>query len=225
MKTQSPKKVVLLVGRDDWHKDTHLNHILRNYLKKNNYQIMWEHPAGSFIYKLQSIESHLKWLPKPVKALNLKLVKLLYMLTHWSYVVYLYNRPNEFIEFRCPRLKKRIQNLSANNELIVFSRSSGGRAISLIADELNIKHIVCLGYPFQNPNNGVEPERYLHLANLQTPMLIIQGINDEYGGIEIKEKYHLSPQVNLFFVDTDHNFNIDDSTWNVLYAKIDEVIK
>lgn len=221
-------RVYLFAGRDDWQKDTGLNHVLVNYTKRKSCKIVWEDPAGGFTYKLRSIESHFKNIPEIIKKLNLRFVQVLYALTHWSYFIYLYEqfleRNEKGIKLRCKKLKTRIQKLSAKNEIIIISRSSGGRVSSLIADELKIKHIICLGYPFQNPDNGVEPERYLHLQNIKTPMLIIQGTKDEYGGSEIEKKYKLSPSVKLFFVETNHNFIIEDSTWDIIYRKIDEVI-
>ena len=80
-----------------------------------------------------------------------------------------------------------------------------------IADELGLKQIVCLGYPFKHPEQDDDPARYTHLAKLQTPMLIMQGIHDEYGGIEIQTRYELSNNITLLFLDTDHNFAIDDA--------------
>ncbi len=230
MSKKSKNSVFLFVGRDDWQKDTGLNHVLVNYSKKKKYKIVWEDPAGGFTYKLRLIESHFKNIPSIIKKLNLRLSQILYALTHWSYFIYLYeqifNRKEEdFVKLRCKRLKKRIQELSIENEVVIISRSSGGRVSSLIADELKIKHIICLGYPFQNPDNGVEPERYLHLEHLKTPMLIIQGIDDEYGGSEIKEKYKFSSNIGLYFVDADHSFNVDANTWNEIYHQIDKVIQ
>lgn len=228
MSKKSVNKIFLFAGRDDWQKDTNLNHILVNYTKRKHLPIVWEDPAGNLTHRLRSIEFHFQTLPNIVKKINLRLVQLLYAITHWSYFIYLYEqfleRNGNDIKLRCKKLKKRIEYLGAKNEVIIISRSSGGRVASLIADDLDIKHIICLGYPFQNPNNGVEPERYLHLEHLKTPMLIIQGIHDEYGGIEIKDQYKFSPNIELFFVDTNHGFNIDNKTWDKIYQKIDEVI-
>ncbi len=37
-------------------------------------------------------------------------------------------------------------------------------------------------------------------------MLIVQGTKDEYGGLEIKEKYKFSPSIELMFVEGNHDF-------------------
>ncbi len=95
---------------------------------------------------------------------------------------------------------------------------------SLIADELGLKQIVCLGYPFKHPEQGDDPARYTHLAKLQTPMLIMQGIHDEYGGIEIKTRYELSHNITLLFLNTDHNFTMDDGMEQEIVQHIERVV-
>ena len=66
--------------------------------------------------------------------------------------------------------------------------------------------------PFKHPDSQDEPERYQHLANLQTPMLIIQGVHDEYGGLGIEDHYPLSENIQISYFDTNHNFTVDDAT-------------
>ena len=121
-------------------------------------------------------------------------------------------------------LKKSIVKLGSQKEIIILSRSAGGRYASYIADEVNIKNIICLSYPFKHPNEGIEPDRYLHLINLKTPMLIIQGESDDYGGRDVKENYTLSPNIELFFVDANHEFSINNNDWERVLSKIDEII-
>ncbi|MDR3370404.1 alpha/beta family hydrolase [Rhodoferax sp.] len=203
--------VLLLVGRDDWQKDEALNLTLLSRLRKNNVEIIWEDPAAEVIYFLHKVEKKLIFLPKFIKQFNLRIVQILFCLLHPSYLIYLYKRKNKSILSRCESLKKIICKRGIAARTIVLSRSSGGRVSSLIADELGLKHIVCLGYPFKHPDQGDEPARYSHLAHLRTPMLIFQGIHDEYGGLEIENKYVLSDKVKLFFLNTNHNFNINET--------------
>jgi predicted alpha/beta-hydrolase family hydrolase len=124
---------------------------------------------------------------------------------------------------RCNLLAKRICKLGIAGQTIILSRSSGGRVSSLIADQLGIKHIVCLGYPFKHPNHADEPERYVHLARLNSAMLIIQGIDDEYGGLEIEHKYVLSKKIKVSFFNTNHNFDISDAMVDELVELIENV--
>ena len=202
---------LLLVGRDDWQKDEALNLALLQQLKNNCIEIIWEDPAAPVIHFFRKIEQKCKIFSPRIKKCHLRLIQIVYGLLHPSYFVYLYKRKNNSVAFRCESLKKTIRKHGGAERTIVLARSSGGRVASLISDELNLKQIVCLGYPFKHPEQDDEPARYAHLAQLKTPMLIIQGIQDEYGGIEIKNRYELSNNITLLFLDTDHNFAIDDA--------------
>jgi len=216
--------VIILVGRDDWQKDEVLNSTLISRLRKNNVEIIWEDPAAEVIYILRKIEKKLECLPASIKKFNLRAIRILYGLLHPSYFLYLYKRKNSSVLSRCEALKKTTRKRGVAEQVIVISRSSGGRVSSLIADELSLKHIVCLGYPFKHPDLGDEPERYLHLEKLKTPMLIIQGVHDEYGGLEIKNKYKLSEKIELLFFNTNHDFNIDEAMAHDIVEKIESVV-
>jgi hypothetical protein len=218
-------KIIFLIGRDNWQKDDSLNHVLIDYLKKTRHEIKWEDPAGSMLYKFRGFENNLKWLPNYFKKINLRVFQIFYGIFHWDYFNYLSDRRNSSVELRIQKLKKSILKLGTQKEIIILSRSAGGRFSSRIADELKIKHIICLSYPFKHPTEGIEPDRYLHLMNLETPMLIIQGGCDEYGGLEVKDNYIFSPNIELFFVDTNHDFKISNHDWRRVLSKIDEIIK
>ncbi len=219
------KKIIYLIGRDNWQKDIFLNNLLVEHLKKTGNEIRWEDPAGNMLYKLRRIENQLRWLPAFIRKINLRAFQIIYGLFHWSYFRYLTDRKNQELEFRLQKLKEDLSKFNNKKEVIILSRSSGGRFSSLIADSLNINHIICLGYPFKHPDKEIEPERYLHLETIQTPMLIIQGDKDEYGGLEIKDKYIFSPNVELLFVKASHNFNLDKQDWTKVLTKIDEIIQ
>lgn len=225
MRKNASQKTILLVGRDNWQKDDSLNHILLGHLKTTSYTIKWEDPAGNLLYKLRQLERQIKWLPDTIRKMNLRIVQLLYGLIHWSYFVYLSDRKNQSVELRSRKLKESILRLGVKQEIIILSRSVGGRISSMIADDLSIKQLICLGYPFKHPEKEKEPGRYQHLKNLKTPFLIIQGNRDEYGGLEVSEKYELSPAVELFFVDTNHEFDMSSEDWEKVLQKIDEVIE
>lgn len=220
----SRNKVIFLLGRDNWQKDDALNHVLINHLREMNHQIIWEDPAGKLLYQFKKIENKITWLPEFVKRFNLRFIQVLYGITHWSYFSYLSQRKNINVEFRTARLKKRILQLNPHLDVIILSRSANGRYSSLIADNLHIKQIICLSYPFQNPEEGVNPARYSHLKDLKTPMLIFQGEKDEYGGLEVLSKYELSPAVELFFVNTDHEFLLSKQDWERVLNKLTDVI-
>ena len=218
-------KIVFIIGRDSWHKDNAVNHVLINFLKESNYKIEWQDPAGNVLHLLRNFENKFKKLPKSLKKINLRLVQLFYGILHWNYFVYLYILRNGSIDLRIQKLKKRIEKLGNQNEIIVLARSSGGRFCSKIADDLEIKQLICLSYPFKHPHEKPEKDRYLHLEKIATPMLIIQGDMDEYGGSEIKEQYNFSACVDLMFVNSDHNFLLCEDEWKRVLSTISEKIE
>ncbi|MGL5112772.1 MAG: alpha/beta family hydrolase [Flavobacterium sp.] len=221
---QRNKKIIFLIGRDNWQKDDALNHVLVRFLKKSKHEIKWEDPAGHLLYAFRSYEHKLKWLPTFISVLNLRIVQIFYGIFHWNYFVYLFDRRNNCVELRKRRLKRSIEKLDSKKELIVLARSAGGRFASSVADDLKIKNIICLSYPFKHPDSAVEPDRYLHLRDLKTPMLIIQGNLDEYGGQEVKDTYIFSPNIELFFVNTNHDFHITAFDWQNVLLKLEEYI-
>lgn len=221
-KTQKPpeKRTLLLVGRDAWQKDEALNLLLLGKLAGSQLNVVWEDPAAEVIHILRKVERKIAWLPVVLRRWNLRLVQVAYGLRHPSYFFYLYDRKNPSIALRCENLRKIIRAFGPDRELVILSRSSGGRVASLIADEFNVRQLVCLAYPFKHPAAQDEPERYRHLARLKTPMLIVQGARDAYGGREAQDRYVFSERIELMFVDTDHDFDIDDQTANAIVERI-----
>lgn len=91
-------------------------------------------------------------------------------------------------------------------ELIIGGKSLGGRMASLLADELAVAGLVCLGYPFHPPDRP-ETLRTEHLKTLQTPTLIVQGERDPFGSRAEVAGYRLSPTIRLHWLkDGDHGF-------------------
>ena len=54
-------------------------------------------------------------------------------------------------------------------------------------------------------------------------MLIIQGVDDEYGGLEIEDKYVLSEKIEVSFLNTNHNFDISDAMAHEIVELIERV--
>ncbi len=96
-----------------------------------------------------------------------------------------------------------IEDLGADN-LIIGGKSMGGRMASLIADEMQVRGLVCLGYPFHPPGRP-EKLRTEHLSELKTPTLICQGERDTFGTKDEVPGYHLSQAIRVFWLpDGDH---------------------
>ncbi|MEO0971813.1 MAG: alpha/beta family hydrolase [Pseudomonadota bacterium] len=89
--------------------------------------------------------------------------------------------------------------------LLIGGKSMGGRMASLLADELEVAGVVCLGYPF-HPAGKPERLRTAHLLDLRTPTLIVQGERDPLGRREEVESYDLSACVEVVWApDGDHD--------------------
>ncbi|WP_336507995.1 alpha/beta family hydrolase [Stutzerimonas stutzeri] len=83
--------------------------------------------------------------------------------------------------------------------LAVGGKSMGGRMASLLADELQVDALVCLGYPFYAAGKPEKP-RVAHLGELRTPTLIVQGERDALGDREAVGVYSLSPAIALHWL-------------------------
>lgn len=104
---------------------------------------------------------------------------------------------------------------AARGPRIVIGRSSGARVASLFAASgAPVSALICLGYPFRHPKRPDEPERYSHLARIATPTLILQGVSDPYGGLDIVQRYKLSAAVTVRFFDCSHDFSVPADEWD-----------
>lgn len=89
--------------------------------------------------------------------------------------------------------------------LAVGGKSMGGRMASLVADELEVDALVCLGYPFYAAGKPEKP-RVAHLSELRTPTLVMQGERDALGNRPTVEQYSLSKQIELcWLAAADHD--------------------
>ncbi|MBC3210353.1 alpha/beta hydrolase [Pseudomonas sp. SWRI111] len=83
--------------------------------------------------------------------------------------------------------------------LAIGGKSMGGRMASLVADELGVDALVCLGYPFYAVGKPEKP-RVEHLASLRTRALIVQGERDALGNREAVEGYSLASGIEVFWL-------------------------
>lgn len=89
--------------------------------------------------------------------------------------------------------------------LVIGGKSMGGRMASMLADELGVAGVVCLGYPFHPPASP-DKLRVEHLASLATPCLIVQGTRDSFGTQAEVSKYNLSAAISVQWVpDGNHD--------------------
>jgi predicted alpha/beta-hydrolase family hydrolase len=95
--------------------------------------------------------------------------------------------------------------LGPPTRLVIGGKSMGGRLASMIADELGVRGLVVLGYPFHPPGRPGNL-RTAHLRELRTPALIVQGTRDAFGTREEVVGYDLSGAITIHWIgDGDHN--------------------
>jgi predicted alpha/beta-hydrolase family hydrolase len=92
------------------------------------------------------------------------------------------------------------------SDVFIGGKSMGGRMASMVADELKVRGLVCLGYPFHPPGAPAKT-RTAHLEELKTPTLIVQGERDAFGTREDVAGYRLSKSIRIEWLpDGDHSF-------------------
>lgn len=88
----------------------------------------------------------------------------------------------------------------------LLTHSAGGIVACRVEDLPNWARMVCFGYPFKHPHMPEEPFRTAHLQHMRKPVLMIQGLRDEYGNAQqAQHNYKLSNSIRLVDIDTDHN--------------------
>jgi predicted alpha/beta-hydrolase family hydrolase len=98
-----------------------------------------------------------------------------------------------------------IAQLGDAGRLVIGGKSLGGRIASMVADEAEVRGLVCLGYPFHPPGKPAQT-RVQHLERLRTPALILQGARDPFGKPEEVGGYKLSRAIRIEWLeDGDHS--------------------
>jgi len=222
-KRARPGKILYVIGRDDWIKSEYMSQMALGGMRDLGFKIMWEDPSFGWIFSIRKLEKLLPGIWRRYRKPISKSIHLLYGLTHWGYFRFR-RRLNGNFGFRVENLRKQLRRIGNAKGISILSYSSGGRVCSLIADSFKIERLICIGYPFLNPEEGENPARYRHLADLKTPMLIIQGKQDPYGGSDLERSIPLSPAVELFFVDSTHDYRMDGRQWDAVLSKIEATL-
>lgn len=218
------RNILLIIERNNFKRDLGFINILAQTISARGYKIKWHSPSGANILFILDPQGKLSAFPSPVRKLikGLLLIAKPYLWKHFvrRYFFKAHTPPQKTITERCEGLKHYIEKLGKGANVSILSRSAGGQVASMIADEVAIKKLICLGYPFKHPDKPIDPERFKHLETLKTPFLIIQGNTDMYGGAEIMDTYAFSPQVSVELVNTGHDFRISPAQWEVVTDRI-----
>jgi predicted alpha/beta-hydrolase family hydrolase len=95
--------------------------------------------------------------------------------------------------------------VAAGGTTFIGGKSMGGRMASMVADDLGVPGLVCLGYPFHAPGRPDKP-RVAHLEHMATRALIVQGTRDPFGPTADVATYALSSRITVhWLVDGDHD--------------------
>ena len=220
---EKPKKILFLVGRDDWKNNDNMNSRFLDAFPRREFEIVWETPIARLIYAGSRIARKWGWPGfHPGKSRTL-IGKIPSKLSQMIYTFQMYGL-GKTLEYRCRNLKRRILAMGVGREIVILAYSSGGRVSSLVADSLGVSLLISMGYPFQLPNAADQPARYSHLEGLKTRMLIIQGSKDGYGGITVAGRYPMSPAIELHFVDGGHSYEVTPRDRERILAVIGEAI-
>ena len=99
-----------------------------------------------------------------------------------------------------------VRQLGGGDRLVIGGKSLGGRMASMLADELAVAGLLCLGYPFHPPGQPTKL-RTAHLETLKTRALIVQGTRDPFGTQEDVATVVLSPAIQVEWIaGGDHFF-------------------
>ncbi|MCG9697268.1 alpha/beta fold hydrolase [Shewanella sp. Isolate11] len=107
--------------------------------------------------------------------------------------------------------------------LILVGKSMGGRMAAMIGNETRVDGVICLGYPFVPPKGG-EP-RLEPIAQCRTPLMVIQGERDKFGGKGQVESWLAPYNSQLkWLTDGDHSFAPRKSSGTTQEANLAQAI-
>lgn len=223
------KNLLVFLGRTNFMKDEALVPMITDSFLQDGLTVM--HYEDKTVTTIRSIDftciqilNKHSWLERYLgHATAKKCLKFFSHMRHlssWKYYLLRHTNPEKLILVQVAQLRKFLKHLGNDKNVFLFTRSAGGRIASLVANEFVVKKIVCLGYPFKHPKKPEEIERVKHLATFKKPFLIFQGEQDEYGGREILEKYALSPNITIRFIETNHDFHVSEATWKEMMHEV-----
>lgn len=101
--------------------------------------------------------------------------------------------------------REQLLSVGEPENLFIGGKSLGGRMASMLATEVSVKGVVCLGYPFHPPGKP-EKTRLAHLPELLAPVLICQGERDSLGNQDEVAGYQLPSRIHMAWLpDGDHD--------------------
>jgi hypothetical protein len=223
-------KIILLIGRENLEKDSYLYTEILSQIKGTHLDIFNDYSLSKSKFWLMirlMIPTYIRRLPF-IKSLFIRVKETLYsiFLNPIDYSKHLSSQKNSNdIPIRIEKLAQRLKKIHSNTEITLIGRSAGAIVATMVSLNHPIHKIIALGYPFKHPDCEEENYRYAHLIRVKTPMLIIQGLQDIYGGKEILEKYKLNVNTNVVFEDINHDFELTEENRIKILRTIEEFIE
>ena len=212
------KQIILLIGRENLEKDSHLYTDVFAKLHQLPFSIFYDPsdqirqiinlPLFNYVPKFLR---EFNWLRKIARIGIITFVFFKHGLFDLAYIKAFRQNPND-LNLRLTALLTQLKKFPQDSQITLIGRSAGAILATKVSLHIQIQQIICLGYPFKHPDKAEEPFRYAHLVDVDTPTLIIQGERDSYGGREIVEKYPLNPSTEIIFENLDHDFQLTEET-------------
>ena len=222
--------ITLLIGRENLEKDSYLYTDVLSKIKGIHFDVFND---TNSLFRRRIYPIIIRVIPQfirkqsIIKNLYFRIKELFYRISlnpmdYKMHVEYLKN-PND-ISLRVDKLTKRLNKIPKNTEITLIGRSAGAIVATMVSLNHPINKIVALGYPFKHPEHEEEAYRHQHLKNIKTPMLIIQGLHDIYGGKEIEKKYIFHSNTKIIFEDINHDFELTEKTRIQILSTIENFI-
>ena len=223
-------KITLLIGREHLEKDSYLYTNILSEIKGIQFDVfndsysLFRRKVYPFLVRI--IPQFIKKKPF-VRNLYFLIKERFYLIIlspkdYKMHVAFLKN-PND-ISLRIEKLNIKLSKIPKNTEITLIGRSAGAIVATMVSLQHPIHKIISLGYPFKHPDFEEEAYRHEHLKNVNTPMLIIQGLQDVYGGKEIEKKYHFNSNTTIVFEDINHDFELTEENRIRIFKNIEQFI-
>ena len=222
------RKITLLIGREHLEKDSYLYTNILSEIKGIQFDVFNDSYFRRRVYPYIA-----KVIPRFIRkqpiiiSLYLQIEEKFYsiILNPMDYKMHIafQKNPND-ISLRIEKLARRLNNIPRDTEITLIGRSAGAIVATMVSLQHPIHKIISLGYPFKHPDFEEEAYRHEHLKKVNTPMLIIQGLQDIYGGKEIEKKYHFNSNTTIVFEDINHDFELTEENRIRIFKNIEQFI-
>lgn len=223
-------KIILLIGREHLEKDSYLYTDILSEIKGIQFDVF----NDSYSYFRRRVYPYIgKVIPRfirkqpIIRSLYLQIEEQIYsiILNPMDYKMHVafQKNPND-IFLRIEKLARRLNKIPRDTEITLIGRSAGAIVATMVSLQHPIHKIISLGYPFKHPDFEEEAFRHEHLLQVNTPMLIIQGLQDVYGGQEIEKKYNFNSNTTIVFEDINHDFELTEENRIRILKNIEQFI-